>query len=332
MAKIIIGIHGLGNKPPGRLLETWWRCAILDGLRAIDRTRLRIHFELVYWADIFNPQPLDPRITDAAHPLFVDEPYPSDGIPPSDKGNTLGRKIWDYSEKQLDRLLLNDDLSLNFSSITDRLIQRYFGSLEAYYTTVLQVPGKGPVPAKLMIRERLSSILHKHQENDILLLAHSMGSIIAYDVLSRSTTDVDIDTLVTLGSPLGIPVVVGKIFSEQKGLKAEITSVRAPDCILRHWYNFSDIDDKVAFDHTLGDDYGENRRHVRAEDMLVHNTYAWQGKRNPHKSYGYLKTLELASILDRFLSGSSFSMAKRLKYGINRHIHDVLKGRRPSQG
>jgi len=32
-SKIIIGIHGLGNKPPKTILEKWWRQAIEDGLK-----------------------------------------------------------------------------------------------------------------------------------------------------------------------------------------------------------------------------------------------------------------------------------------------------------
>ena len=33
MAKIIIGIHGLSNKPAEPTLTAWWLAAINDGLR-----------------------------------------------------------------------------------------------------------------------------------------------------------------------------------------------------------------------------------------------------------------------------------------------------------
>jgi len=33
MANIIIGIHGLGNKPPKPLLEHWWKLAMIEGLK-----------------------------------------------------------------------------------------------------------------------------------------------------------------------------------------------------------------------------------------------------------------------------------------------------------
>ena len=35
MKKIIIGVHGLGNKPPADVLEKWWAASIQEGLAAI---------------------------------------------------------------------------------------------------------------------------------------------------------------------------------------------------------------------------------------------------------------------------------------------------------
>jgi len=33
MANIIIGIHGLGNKPSRHFLEYWWKLAMEEGLK-----------------------------------------------------------------------------------------------------------------------------------------------------------------------------------------------------------------------------------------------------------------------------------------------------------
>jgi hypothetical protein len=55
-------------------------------------------------------------------------------------------------------------------------------------------------------------------------------------------------------------------------------------------------------DHTLADDFAENRKGIKALDMLVTNDYEWNGKKNPHKSYGYLRTAEMATIIDAFLT------------------------------
>ncbi len=64
MSKIIIGIHGLGNKPPKELLARWWKEAILEGLRKNNYSAKDFNFELVYWADILHKNPLDPNETE----------------------------------------------------------------------------------------------------------------------------------------------------------------------------------------------------------------------------------------------------------------------------
>ncbi len=71
--------------------------------------------------------------------------------------------------------------------------------------------------------------------------------------------------------------------------------------MVRNWYNFSDLEDKVAINYNLGDDYDENSHHIRANDKIVLNNYEHNGHRNPHKIYGYLRTPEFAEIIDEFL-------------------------------
>ena len=43
-----------------------------------------------------------------------------------------------------------------------------------------------------------------------------MGSIVAYDVMTQYAPDVSIDTFVTIGSPLGLPIIKSKIVAERK--------------------------------------------------------------------------------------------------------------------
>ena len=65
--RIIIGIHGLGNKPPKRVLQAWWKKSIQDGLKRIGDTTTQFKFELVYWANILHTEALDPKIRDENH-------------------------------------------------------------------------------------------------------------------------------------------------------------------------------------------------------------------------------------------------------------------------
>ena len=53
MAKVIIGIHGLANKPKKATLAKWWEEAIREGLRVNrGRSDATFEFEMVYWANL----------------------------------------------------------------------------------------------------------------------------------------------------------------------------------------------------------------------------------------------------------------------------------------
>ena len=107
MKKVIIGIHGLGNKPKETLLHAWWLNALHEGLERIGKPRKDIPFKMVYWADISYSEPLDPEITDSANPLFLREPYAAGDVSsPSRKGRKLRIRVLNFIEKHIDRLFL----------------------------------------------------------------------------------------------------------------------------------------------------------------------------------------------------------------------------------
>lgn len=302
MSKIIIGIHGLGNKPPAPLLTSWWKRSIRDGQRGIGQPRLRIPFELVYWAHFLHPKPLDPKIKDENDPLYLEFPYSKPGIQHPTRIDSIRKRILDFIEKEMDKLFLNSDMSINFSALTDLILRRYFKDLEIYYSSNKSGDGSSLAPRD-MIREELTRVLNKHRGKDIMLIAHSMGSIIAYDVLARSMPDVNVDTFITAGSPLGLPVIMNKIHTELCQEGNNESRIRTPECVRRRWYNFSDLEDKVALNYNLADDYDENSRDVQPVDQIVTNGYMYNGKSNPHKSYGYLRTPEMARVINDFLAG-----------------------------
>jgi len=298
MAKIILGIHGLGNKPPYHILQQWWEMSISDGLRARSKYFPLRNFRMVYWANIIHPHPLDINETDRENPLFIADPYSPEGRIEKGDPEPLQKRIRDYLEKQVDKLLLNEDLTINFSAITDYIIQHFFHDLDVYYSTSLEHGNRTNNIAREAIRQQLARKLREHQHDEILLIAHSMGSIIAYDVMTQVVPDIAIDTFVTCGSPLGIPVIMSKIKTEQRGKVKQLT---VPDNVTHRWYNLSDLGDRVAINYNLADDFQQNSRGISIIDKQVLNTYQYNGKKNPHKSYGYLRTPEMAEIIYAFL-------------------------------
>ncbi|HEX9934503.1 MAG TPA: hypothetical protein VGB38_04840, partial [bacterium] len=254
---------------------------------------LFFRFDLVYWADILHPQPLNPKIKNRSHPLFLFESYAKGGEFRCGP-RALQRTLRDQLKKQIDRVFLKKDMTLNFAGVTDVVLHRYFRDLQAYYS------GKQTIRDR--IRRCAADVIRRHQGKRILLVAHSMGSIVAYDVLTRTASDLSVDVLATIGSPLGLPVVIGKIHEERKSDLAKKEALRVPPGVRTAWINFSDFDDRVALDYKLADEYGKNARGVGVEDHLVCNNYECNGKRNPHKSYGYLRAPEMAEMIDAFLN------------------------------
>jgi hypothetical protein len=300
--KVVIGIHGMGNKPPRDVLTQWWLDSLFEGQSYSGLPGHAFRFELVYWAHHLHPVPYDITTEDEKDPAYLKEPYvPSTGKP-EPKQSKLRRKALGYLEKLLDKLLLKDDLTVNYKSITDSIIRNYFKDLETYYSSDCVGEEVENCPARTVIRADLQKVLHRFRRFDILLLAHSMGTIISYDVLCDESCAADVHTFVTMGSPLGLPVIISRYVQERRLTDSDYLDVTTPPGVLRHWYNLSDLEDRVAFNYDLSDDYAANLRGVAAEDKIVNNDYEVDGDSNHHKVYGYLRTTELAAILNDFLT------------------------------
>jgi len=298
MKKVIIAIHGLGNKPPQKQLENWWKQAIKEGLKIRGINKKLPKFELVYWADILYDKPLDQSITDKENPYYLDEIYTKASENIITENHDFRIKVLDFLTEQLNNLFLNDDKSLNYSYISDLILQKYFRDLELYYTDC-QDETSMFCKVKERTRERLIQIIKKHKKHEIMLVAHSMGSIIAYDVLSLFAAHQTIHSFVTIGSPLGLPVIVSKIAQEQKSF--QIKEILSTPPSVKQWFNLADITDSVAFNYKLADDFTANAMGTIPIDFLVTNNYEMNGIRNPHKSYGYLRCNEFSNIITDFI-------------------------------
>ena len=300
MSKVIIGIHGLGNKPPRATLESWWKTSMMEGLKKLGKDVEIPHFELVYWADILYEKPLDENVVEKDDPYFLDEKYTPGLADFKPEENSLRQKVLDFIEEQLDKLFLNEDLTVNYSGLTDMVIHRYFKDLESYYAEECLDEENEKCMARKLIRERLVATLKKYEGDEIMLISHSMGTIIAYDVLTFLLPDHEIHTFITMGSPLGFPVVQGKIAAEWQSKRLVPPKLKTPPGVRKHWYNFADLKDRIALIYDLSENFQANYHGVVAEDFVVLNDYQSINVHNPHKSYGYLRTLEFAHALSMF--------------------------------
>lgn len=302
---LIVGIHGLANKPEENILSKWWRLSIEEGLRKNENVSdPDFDFDMVYWANQLYKNPLHHDEDFYFDQHFNNEPYVEAvaGTLKSKRDGLLDSVIagaFDLGGETLD--LMKEKLGLD--SLADAFLGKLLKDLSLYY----QDEGK-----RNSLRSTLTQALLANQGRKIMLVAHSMGTIIAYDVLTllgQSNPDFEIDHFVTIGSPLGIPHVKGKIIEEFTHRGNENERVRTPSVVKNRWVNFADRKDPVALDVHLNDDFGKNRDGVKCEDDLVHNDYRIKkrGKteydRNHHKSYGYCRTPEFSKLVRKFLSG-----------------------------
>jgi len=314
MSNVIIGIHGLGNKPPKPLLEHWWKLAMIEGLKSNNYKNILSKFEMVYWADILHAKSLSETEKDEKSPYYIDEKYVKAPENFSIEDRSSRQKVVDFLARQLNRIFLNEDLSLNYSGIADAIVNKYFKDLDIYYTENCSPENNDTCKAKDIIRDRLLKKLEEHKNDNIMLISHSMGSIIAFDVLTFIAQNNKINTFITLGSPLGLPIVIHKIASEQKQRHVIVNHMTTPPGIMKNWYNFSDILDKIAFNYKLSGNFSENSHGVNPRDILVVNNYMINGIANPHKSFGYLRTPEFSKVLNDFILTERFTLKEKVMH------------------
>ena len=223
-ASMVIGIHGLKNKPEKDLLARWWAMALQEGLLRNLGLAAPLAFELVYWADIQYPAPIPEA--------ELDNPYlAADGQDPLLRyGGTALDTAKAIAGKWGGRAIAKGKDLIGLDEHVDHLLGLAFDDLRDYY-------GKPNVRDR--VRDRLTHALHRHKNKRVCLIAHSMGSIIAYDVLRMLDQDPsEIEHFVTIGSPLGLPIVT-------QHARKEFSNTLVPQQV-RRWTNLADPGDKIA--------------------------------------------------------------------------------------
>ena len=134
-----------------------------EGLKSNNFNSVLPDFEMVYWADIIYDKPLDESEKDKNSPYFIEERYTKapDYFPVESRERR--KKFIDFLRWQMKRIFLNDDLSLNYSFISDVIIKRYFKDLEIYYTENSTDENGNLRMAHDVIRERLLKKLDEHR-------------------------------------------------------------------------------------------------------------------------------------------------------------------------
>ncbi len=116
-------------------------------------------------------------------------------------------------------------------------------------------------------------------DEPVIVVGHSLGSIVAYDALMANIATVK--KFITIGTPLGMEPIKAELRKRYGDNLAIPPGVSA-------WENFSDRFDIVSLDPTIADDYrGKN---IRDTIVCNNNRYATTFY-GPHSGTGYLSTL-----------------------------------------
>jgi hypothetical protein len=152
-------------------------------------------------------------------------------------------------------------------------------------------------------REMLKMPLRAAWESQrpVLLIAHSMGSVIAYDALWEMSYDgrdgCRLELLLTMGSPLGQNYLQRRILGHDRP-GAERFPVN-----VKRWINLAAVGDMTAIDPVLRNDFGEMIELGLVdgiEDIEIFNYFRLNGALNEHAEYGYLVNKVTADIIARW--------------------------------
>lgn len=312
MKSVIIGIHGLRNKPPKYILTNWWQKSIREGFARHNIPLNKFNFTMAYWAQCIHEKSQNLTITNPHHPQYLAEPYEIALSSPVRNQKSFRKKLSISIHEEILKKISGTSKLMNIGNISNIILHRMFIELDIYYHQELKNTDGFLQPARDLIRNELTQLLEKHRGKRICLLAHSMGSIIAYDVMTHVVPDIPIHTFITFGSPMGFPVIQKQFKRELHLDNTEI--LPTPPSLTRYWINYADPSDETCLHYNLSTSYAHNAHNVRPSDRMVINYYAHNNTPNPHKSYGYLRTGDMARELYRFLELEDAGILKRLQW------------------
>ncbi|MEM9446670.1 MAG: hypothetical protein AAGA18_15110 [Verrucomicrobiota bacterium] len=303
MSKVIIAVHGRDIKPKEDLYKDIWKKAINEGLSKQYGYELGndIAFEMAYYSDI--------AFEEASNDLTY-QPAKDGSIRRYEEAkinflHRIGEDSFDVLIEKT-RHAVSDDVAaflekkggwLLYQALDFFLFKREGGILDGAFNTGMKDLSDyfSDPKRKSKVMQTLKDDLIAHRDKEIFLVSHSMGSIIAYEVLREIGRDetlppIKVEHLVTLGSPLGYLFIKSKLLQSNHG------KLRTPSCV-NNWQNFSDPRDPVCFDVNLSNDYSPNSSNVAVKDVLI----ASDKNDDPHHILGYLRAPEFSQYLHSFL-------------------------------
>lgn len=306
----VLFVHGIGQKPDKSALLGIWRRALASGRYGFDLGADGVGSSMCYWADVLYrvPDPnvaahesdseleaVEVEVTDTGEALSLDQAADPDWLARlhfrlTQEAPELEDEEWQSEANALspqERFLLPWPLKERFLKVFLRDVHHYLFNIEHEPR-----PGKR-YRVRYEIRRRFLNDLAAipRDRSPVIVVSHSMGSVIAYDCLANMPECRKIDALVTLGSPLGIDEVQDKLapgWSRKNGFPRSRVG--------GDWVNgFDRFDVVAALDPELANDFQEQGQRV-IKDIGVTNEGSWR-----HTLRKYFQRQEMRAELRRLL-------------------------------
>ena len=303
-------IHGIANKPPeDRLLASWERAIAAQS--GINLGAEGVTTSMVYWADIMYGAPKDEAGFESLEAAGHDFER-NDDIDLSFIADTKGDEA-EFVNKLSTRLNFEADVDeeetppegaagVEYERIPlpgwlkKRIMKAFLRDVHHYLYNSANTPRPGETyQVQDEIRSRLTGKLMDGAEaagdEPHVIVAHSMGTVMAYDCLKRHGDVPRVDGLLTMGSPLGLDEIQDAFapeWSRSDGFPSEK--------LKGAWYNVFDRLDPVAgLDPDLANDY-KRQSLVVVNDLSASNGGAWR-----HSVSKYLGRPKLRQALSEML-------------------------------
>jgi hypothetical protein len=279
--KHIIFVPGKNPKPEAsQHRELLWR-TLIEGVRRADAATANTiqssytHFHLISWNHLYYHEHKDATVDLPWIDALINKHGPTEqDIQEANSWNT---------RLQRGLLTLGDHLPLLVRFLPEE-VRSTANEISRYFNNTDQVASQ----IRDLLKQTLRPLLEK--QDSVLLIGHSLGSVIAYDTLWELSVQDGLKGKVdflTLGSPMGIHYIHRRLL----GMNGKQTQ-SYPD-LIRHWINLSAEGDVTALNQNLNESFHPMLTRGLVESIEDHsrgiyNFYRSDAGLNCHRSYGYL--------------------------------------------
>ena len=279
----IVYIPGKNPKPPAEEHQKYiWR-ALIEGVRRAepdvvdDLSKHEDSFNFIGWNFLYYQE----QDTMSRHLPWIDAQLNKHGPTEQDIEES---KSW---HRKLDHLIYS---IVDYFPFIIKILRGELRSTAEETNRYFENHGKIASGVREQLKEVLRPLL-EDEEDRVLLVAHSLGSVISYDALwtlsQLEQLPGKVDTFITMGSPLGMKYVRRRLLgSSRKGKQ------KYPDNI-RRWVNVAAEGDVTALDRNFSEDFSEmitlgNVELIEDHCDGIYNYFREKDGLNTHRSYGYL--------------------------------------------